>query len=359
MKFRLFANRNTKKMIPNSDKAKDDVLSMQSDNPEENRNFNNALLLIGLSFFLMLAFFLGAFFLAVRGAERTVVPEITELPLIEALVKLQDRELYPRIQTKYTGNPDDKGLVISQNPEPGLYVKAGRRILVTVSRGAIVDTVENYLGEDIEKVRSRLSTLFTTFEPLLILQEPVIYVYDEAPEGTVLSQTPDPGTPLSEAVELVLIVSRGVQDRSEVLPDWTGQNTGDVLMSLAGMRLAFQFSEDDAEAIGSELRVVSQEPQAGSAVKPGERIFLRYRKPAVIPEGSRYGIFQYTLPEYAVPVLLKVLIQEPDAQEQIFISMPHSGGTISFPYILPVASSISLMLSGVEEHRYTILAENQ
>ncbi len=144
--------------IPNSTSASADSLSVQIDDPTERRYFRRALLIIGAAFLVMFFFFTVFFFFAVRGAERTVVPEILEEELVEALVMLQERELYPRVQVKYTGDPSDKGLVIGQDPEPGLYVKAGRRVTVTVSRGAIVDNVEDYVGKTITEVRGRLAT---------------------------------------------------------------------------------------------------------------------------------------------------------------------------------------------------------
>ena len=90
--------------------------------------------------------------------------------LNHALVKLQERELYPRLVEKYTGNPLDKGRVIQQEPAPGSYVRAGLRVSITVSLGAVMEKVENYVGMTISQVRSRLATQFSNFEPLLVIQ---------------------------------------------------------------------------------------------------------------------------------------------------------------------------------------------
>ena len=60
---------------------------------------------MGAALIIMLLFFLGSFFLAVKGSEKTVVPNIIELDIFDALTRLQERELYPRVNVKFTGNP--------------------------------------------------------------------------------------------------------------------------------------------------------------------------------------------------------------------------------------------------------------
>jgi beta-lactam-binding protein with PASTA domain len=343
--------------IPNTSSAAADSLSVQTDDPAERKYFRRALLIIGAAFLVMLFFFTVFFFLAVRGAERTVVPEIVDEELVEALVMLQERELYPRVQVKYTGDPSDKGLVIDQDPEPGLYVKAGRRITVTVSRGAIVDNVEDYVGKTITEVRGRLASLFSTFEPLLVIREPVTYVYDESEPGTVLSQNPPAGTPLGDPVDLILIVSRGTLDRPVKLPDWENYSADNAMRSLARLPLPFVFVEDNVTPAGTVARVTSQSPAPESEVGMDQKITLRYSPPESWPEEFRYGLFDYTLPEYPIPVLLEVIIREPGAEDRKLFSMPHSGGELSFPYVVPAGTGILVMINGEEVLRHDVLSD--
>ena len=344
-------------IIPHTPSAAPDTLSTQRSSSTEQRYFRLSLAVIGITFLVMLFFFTAAFFLAVRGAERTVVPQVVNGELTEALVKLQERELYARLQTKYTGNPQDKGLVIAQNPEAGLYVKAGRRVTITVSSGAVVDNVEDYIGKTFDEVRGRLATLFTSFEPLLAVREPVTYVYDESPVGTVISQTPEAGTPLSEPVELVLIVSRGPADPPLTLPDWRDWDADAAIRSIAAIPLPFSFIEDDAGASGSSPRVTGQLPAPGSAVEKGSRVTFTYSPPESCSEGSRCGLFEYTLRDFPVPVLLEVILREPGVEDRMMFSMFHSGGAVSFPYVLPAGTGIILMINGSQEYRFDISAE--
>jgi beta-lactam-binding protein with PASTA domain len=122
------------------------------------------------------------FFIAVRGAEQTMVPDVRNKELTEALLELQTKELYPRIQLRYSQSSLDKGLILEQEPRAGTIVKAGRRIRLVVSRGVMINTVENYLGRDIDEVRMELRTLVAeansaggTGQPIFTLREPFMY----------------------------------------------------------------------------------------------------------------------------------------------------------------------------------------
>lgn len=354
-------DKNSKKngrFIPNTPSGADDSLSVQADDPKERIYFRRSMILIGTTFLAMLLFFAGAFFLAVRGAEKTVVPEIINKDLTEAMVILQERELYPRVQAKFTGNPSDKGMVITQDPEPGLYVKAGRRVTVTVSKGAVVDNVEDYVGMSITEVRARLASLFSTFDPLLIISEPVTYVYHDSEAGTVISQSPEPGTELGRDPEdLILVVSRGDLDRPVVVPDMSEYNADNAMRALARIPIPFIFEEASVEAVGYVPRVIGQTPAAESEIAAGGGITLRFSPPASWPQDSRYGMFDYTLPRYAVPVRLELKVREPGAEDRTLFSMPHSGGRLSFPYILPIGSSVIAEINGEEVIRHNVVSD--
>lgn len=303
---------------------------------------------------MMLFFAVVFFFFAVRGAERTVVPVVVDKELVDALLTLQQRELYPRLHVKYTGNPADRGKVIAQDPEPGLYVKAGRRVNIVVSQGAIADQVEDYVGLTLTELRAHLASLFSTHTAYMVIREPVTYVYDNAAEGTILSQSPLPGTPLTEPVDLILVVSRGTRDKSVILPDFVNDKAEDVMRILAGFPLSFFFVEDDISPEGSVIRITSQSPAPQSQISLDDTVNFRYRRPASWPDDYKYGLFDYTMPLYPVPVSLQLIIREIDSEDRELFSMPHSGGRLTFPYLLPEDAFIILLLDEEEEYRYAV-----
>ena len=109
----------------------------------------------------MFAICLIVFFASVKGEEQVLVPNVVDKTLTTALLEMQAKELYPKLQLRYTDSPDDKDKVLSQNPDAGAIVKAGSRVTITVSRGVIIDHVENYVGSKLDDVKIKLQTMFT------------------------------------------------------------------------------------------------------------------------------------------------------------------------------------------------------
>ena len=102
-----------------------------------------ALILMSLLTIMVMA----VFFLSVKGKEEVMVPNVVGKELSAALLEMQVKELYPKLQLKYSNFVDDKGTVLEQSPPAGSIVKAGRRINLVVSRGAVIDTVKDYVGQ--------------------------------------------------------------------------------------------------------------------------------------------------------------------------------------------------------------------
>ena len=61
-----------------------------------------------LSLVIALSACLAVFFASVQGAEKVLVPDVVGESLTDALLKMQAKELYPKIQLKYSDSPGDK-----------------------------------------------------------------------------------------------------------------------------------------------------------------------------------------------------------------------------------------------------------
>jgi len=169
--------------------------------------------LIGMAF-LVVFLSVSVFFLALRGQEETMVPQVVGKDLASALIELQEKELTPYVQVKFSEDPRDKGNIVGQDPQGGILAKAGRRVTLWVSRGAIIDNVENFVGQNINDVQLRLKTLFSTqATPLLALTPNPVYTFSSSPEGTVLEQKPVAGTPLAHRPNLWSSSARGPRAR--------------------------------------------------------------------------------------------------------------------------------------------------
>ncbi|HUX21295.1 MAG TPA: PASTA domain-containing protein, partial [Spirochaetia bacterium] len=287
-------------MSPISDKLRN-ILPNQGDDPDT-RHFKTIIYLsVGIIILMVIAAVV-TFFMTINSAEQTMVPDLKGKELANALVELQDRGLYPRVQLRYSSNPSDKGTVLGQDPSSGTMMKAGREVTLQVSRGAVIDRVENYIGWKLSDLELHLQTLSTTYGPLLQLQKPVTSVFDNSPAGTIIQQQPSPGTPLTGLTQLTVVVSLGPHSASIEVPDLVKKTYTDAMNELAKANIPFAFTDRKAGGNEKPGTVVSQSPDAKSNVPKNTLISLVMTDPANVPKGEVFGMLQKNLPNYPVAI---------------------------------------------------------
>jgi beta-lactam-binding protein with PASTA domain len=295
------------------------------------------------------------FFVAVRGGEQTLVPELRGKELAEALLELQVKELYPRIQLRYSQSAKDKGQILEQDPGAGTIVKAGRRIRLVVSQGVIVNRIENYIGRNVEDVRIDLQALATASgSQFLSLKEPLMYDFSDETPGTIIRQKPEAGTDISGPTRLEFVISRGQEDSLVTVPQFVGFPISSVLEQIGRTGIAFEFILRDIREGEKGETVVSQNPSAGVSVTSNDILRLTVNSPARLGEGEVFGLFEYTMPKnpYPLPVRLEALL--PSGERIRIIAADYPGGKFTAPYRLPLDSVLTLYLMNREIYQETV-----
>ncbi|MCL2481306.1 MAG: PASTA domain-containing protein [Spirochaetaceae bacterium] len=280
----------------------------------------------GLLLFMILSCTL-AFMITLKGAEEVMIPDVTGIKLEDALIAIQDRGLNSRIQLKYSAS-QDKGYVIEQSPNPGTIKKVGNQIILRVSRGAIIDEVENYVGWHIRDLETHLKS----YETILKINEPLMRVYSERPEGTILEQKPLPGTNISSGVtELFLVVSMGPQGKTYSVPVFEDLDFMTAMKKAASSNTPFLFTQRDAKKDEKRGVVVEQNPGKEENV-PIETIVQLIVTSPVPTDKKVFGILKRTIPEQPVAVdTAFYIISKEGIKEEVF-RMKHKGGPFSIPY---------------------------
>jgi beta-lactam-binding protein with PASTA domain len=318
-------------------------------------------LALGLLCFMAIAALL-VFFVALRGAEETMVPDVRAKELTAALLELQVKELYPRIQLRYSQSNLEKGTILEQDPQPGTIVKAGRRIRLVVSQGAVINTVENYRGRNIDEVKMDLRTLFAVAasaageeQPFLSLKEPPMYEYSSEPEGTILQQRPAPGTGISGPTTLEFVVSRGPERAMITVPDFTGLTVSGTIDQIRQGGINFLFELRTVRGNEPVGIVVYQDPPAQTVINKKRPVSILITAPhGGVLDGDIFGLFKYTLPEnpYPLPVRLEAIL--PDGKRQLLAEVEFPGGDFTVPYQLPPESTLILSMLNREFYRETL-----
>jgi len=295
------------------------------------------------------------FFVAVRGAEQTMVPEVRGKELTEALLELQVKELYPRIQLRYSQSSRDRGHILEQEPKAGTIVKAGRQIRLVVSQGVMINRVENYVGRNIDDVRMDLQVFVASSgSPLLTLKEPLMYDFSPEAPGTILRQKPEPGTDISGPVNLEFVVSRGPEHVLVTVPQLVGLSLSSALEQIGRMGIVFEFSVRELREGEEGETVVYQSPAAGTSVTTNTVIDLVVNAPSQLYESEVFRLFTYAMPRnpYPLPVRLEALLSSGERIRLINVDYP--GGKFTVPYRLPLDSVLILSMMNREIHRETV-----
>ena len=295
---------------------------------------------------LLVAGGLVGFFVVVRGEEETLVPDVIAADLLDALAMLQEKALAPRVEGRFSSD-HPRWQVIEQDPKAGTLVKAGRPVLLVVSRGPIIDRVGHYVGRDLDEVRLELQTAFASYRALITIREPVARVTDPAPAGTILAQNPPADTPVAGEMMLELVVSKGPGGDLIELPDFVGRPALEVRDELAQLNLPFVFRIRAAREGDAPGSVVSQSPEAGQEMPYSSILQLEMTVPGELDEGLVFGLVESTLPDYPILVDLKLEVMTP-GETRTILETKHPGGPIAIPFVEPADGQLVLSMFGDE-----------
>ena len=293
------------------------------------------------------------FFISLKSAEQVMVPNVVGKDLPEALLDLQARELYPRIQLRYSQKADEKGLILEQTPNPGAIVKGGKRVELVVSQGTVIDTVQNYIGENINEVQTMIRELFTSgSRQYLQIKQPYLTQYSAEPAGTILEQEPAAGTPISSNMELTFVVSKGAQSETTQVPDMTGADLKKIYQVMQRAAVTFSFTANSTpDAAGITVQQQSVAAQSEVPVFSPVTLTVSLPKPK---DGMVSGILTTTLAEFPYPFTVSLYAAYPNGDKDMLTSFRHPGGACSVPYTVPEGTKLSLEVLNKEVYTETV-----
>lgn len=307
-----------------------------------------------LAFIIMLFFAFVVFFSRVKGPEEVMVPDVIGKQLTTALLEMQKKELYPKITLRYSDSQNDENSILDQSPKAGSIVRGYSRVSLVVSRGAIVDHVENYVGLNFDDVKMKLQTLFAgTAKPLIVLSEPQ-FKPDMSPAGTILAQDPPEGTDISQPVKISLVVSRGPTFENTRAPKLGGINLKQVYQKMSQTKIIYDFSSHVVAAGEKAGTVTSYQKFEDEFIPNYSRVTVDMAFPQGELEGKVYGLFAYDCVDYPYPIPMSLNATDKDGKVTILVSFLHNGGSITVPYAVEKETKLTLVIDGREEKTVTI-----
>lgn len=317
-----------------------------------------SLLYTALAAFVVMVFVAVVVFIVnLRGPEKVLVPDVRGKELATALLELQVKELYPRIQLRFSDSADDAGKILEQSPKAGAIVKGYSRVSLVVSRGMVTNQIGNYVGQQLDAVQIQLQTLFAGHaRPLIVLATPE-YKPHNSEAGTILEQDPPAGTGISSQTAVHVVVSRGPDYETVSIPNLVGSSVGDVIQQMARNRLVFNFSSHFARENETAGTVVSQQKFMDERVQVYTRVNVEFAFPTELVDGNVYGIFTETLPSYPYPLPITLTAYPQEGNSYIVASFNHPGELCTIPYVVPKGTT--LVLSSLGKDVKTIIADGE
>ncbi|MGD9902311.1 MAG: PASTA domain-containing protein [Vicinamibacterales bacterium] len=215
------------------------------------------------------ATFIGFAAVAVRVAVRArevTVPDVTGISIAEAAARLGPEQLSLRVDAAQRPSTEvPAGQILGQDPRAGTPSRRQRTVRVWVSAGPRVAHMPGVVGQGERSARIRLAQEGLDATSVAEIRSEA-FTADQ-----VIAQEPAPGQP---AAAVRLLVSRGVESASYVMPDLIGL-AGDAAAAVLrqqGFRVSF-VGERTASGLPAGV-IVRQTPAGGFQVHPGDAISL-------------------------------------------------------------------------------------
>lgn len=283
--------------------------------------------------------FLGGFFLlsSIVHTREVSVPSVYGYKEAEAIKELVRAGLavHPDIEEQES-EVLEAGLVIEQSPRPYIRVKEGRRIRLTVSRGAKRIMIPDLVGSEEGAVLPRLEHL-----GLEVGDRAAVY-HETVEPGVIIAQNPPPGEALLYGKSVSILVSLGPRPRTYVMPNRIETDIQETEQEFKGM--GFSVVVDRQEVSGPEDwdRILDQDPPPGAKLVQGSEVVFTVGARRVEPE--RVQRLDIPVPDSATGKFITVAVYETTdgrtgapqtfkvpvtgASDEITLSIPFKGKVI-------------------------------
>jgi serine/threonine-protein kinase len=194
------------------------------------------------------------------GPERYDVPDVVGSTRAAAEQAVLDANLSPLVKQAYHDKVR-KGLVVSATPKAGTALRRDTVVTLVVSKGPPPVRLPDVRGD-------RAAAAVRTLQGLGLKVRTSERFDDQAPEGTVISQSPGAGTVLKGST-VQLTVSKGAP--FVTVPDVGGMTFDEARVKLEAAGLK---AEHGVDIPGGNGRVINQNPAGDAQVRKGSTVVL-------------------------------------------------------------------------------------
>lgn len=207
----------------------------------------------------------------VKRGDLVAAPDLIGRPLAEAQRVLAEAKLNLRVTDERPDPTYPGGRVVLQSPEPGVDIKRGRTVTVTVSSGIDLRAVPALEGLPVRQAELELTRAGLVEGDILEVSS------ERVDRGRVIGSTPGEGTLTPVGQRITLLVSLGRQPAELVMPLLVGRGPDEARAIAEGLGLVVRSVNYGKSGRGARFRevVIMQDPPAGARVTEGEGVTLK------------------------------------------------------------------------------------
>lgn len=219
-----------------------------------------------------------------RNLAEVVVPDVTNMTVVEAQNLLGKQEFKVELEEKY-GDPDKykPGTVMEQSPAAGEKRKQRSLVILTICRGAELKGVPNIVGMSLEKGEKILES--AGFKIGKIEKKHI----DGKRLGSILSQTPKAVDKAPKGSEIDLVINEGDKE----IPNIIGKPITIAKKMLEDAELKLGEIKKINDNSAAKDTVLATNPNVGSKLSAGDVVSI------TVAEGS--GVKKNTYIDFIVP----------------------------------------------------------
>jgi len=232
--------------------------------------------LLGL---VLLLVFLASAMISMRFAihgQEVRVPRLAGLTTAEAERLANAQGLVLAVETRFYSPVVAKGRIAAQAPAADTRVRRGWKVTVAESLGPQTAAAPNLLGQSREAADININRHGLKLDSLAIMQLP------GARPGTVIAQSPSPGSLDATSAGISLVLSAVDNAPRYVMPNFTGKTLAEAEKALenAGLvagKIWGAPAGSSEDAVSGARIIVGQRPKAGQKVAAGTTVDFEVR----------------------------------------------------------------------------------
>lgn len=271
----------------------------------------------------------------IRSEDTVIVPDFVSKDVVYVLESLTELGLNTKVKGSEYNADVPKNHIIFQEPKAGSEIKKGRDVKIIFSKGPQMIPMPNLAGLSLQQAR-------LIFEEQDLCRGNLATVFDIGTDkDTVIAQAPPSGATVRRGSCVDLLVSEGPRPTAYKMPDLSGLQLEDALLTIERYHLPHGEIKTQIEKGKSKNSVLEQEPPAGYRVIEGDEVNLviNRRKEAGTVAG---GIFHYRIDNGFLKRHIRVQLNRDGLTSDLFDDFVSPGKDIWL--IIPRDQSATLLV---------------